>query len=209
MFELHDFERSSAAWRVRIALALKGITHDLVPIDINAGEQFDADYRALNPQGLVPTWSDEHLTLSQSLAIIEYLEERFPEPPLLPANIVARARARQLALLVATDVHPLNVNRVHHYLRDALRLSDAQRRAWLQHWLIEGLDAVELWLTATGARSFCVGDSPTVADICLVPQLELARRNQVSLDDFPSVLAIEARCLELDAFMKTAPDGHT
>lgn len=207
MFELHDFSRSSAAYRVRIALAYKGVDHQRVGVDLVRGEQHEADFRSLNPQGLVPVYSDETLHLSQSLAILEYLEERYPQPPLLPASREGRARARQLASLVACDVHPLNGFRVHVYLRDALGVDMRRRRAWFLHWLAEGFDAIELWLAAQGnPPRFCVGDAVSLADVCLVPQVEVARRNGLDVDDYPRIAAIERACMALPAFRDTHPD---
>jgi maleylpyruvate isomerase len=207
VFELHDFSRSSAAYRVRIALAYKGVDYRRVGVDLLQGEQHAAGFRSLNPEGLVPVFSDEHQPLSQSLAILEYLEERYPEPPLLPVAREARARARQIAGIVACDIHPLNGFRVHVYLRDTLGIDTRRRRAWFMHWLAEGLDAVELWLTARGGQhGFCVGDTVSLADVCLVPQADLARRNGLPLDDYPRVAAIERACMALPAFRDTHPD---
>ena len=207
MYELHDFARSGAAYRVRIALALKGLDYAAVTVDLNQSEQHDAGFRALNPQGMVPVYADEQALLTQSLAIIEYLDERYPEPPLLPEALTDRGRARQFAHLMACDIHPMNVHRVHVYLRDSLQLDTASRRRWFEYWILEGLDALELWLAADGIPGrYCVGDTVTIADICLVPQLELARRNSIDIADFPRLNAIESACLELDAFTLTHPD---
>ena len=207
MFELHDFARSSAAYRVRIALALKGLDYTPVAIDLLKGEQHEADFRALNPQGLVPVYSDGEVHLSQSLAIMEYLDERHPDPPLLPASPAPRAQARQIANLICCDIHPLDGFRVLIYLRDTLGIDVQRRRLWFQHWLLEGLDALELWLTADNARRrFCVGDQISIADICLVPQLDVARRNNIDIDDFPRLAAVESACMTLPAFRDTHPD---
>lgn len=208
MYELLDYFRSSSAYRVRIALHLKGVSYDRVAVDLSAGEQFESEFRAANPQGLVPVYSDEHLILSQSLAIIEYLDERYPEPPLLPRDLEARARARQFAQLIVCDVHPLNGLRVLSYLRSTLKVDAKKRRAWFTHWIVEGLDALELWLAARGGASrYCVGDEVSIADVCLVPQLDVARRNRIDIDDFPRIAEIDAACLELDAFRLTHPDA--
>lgn len=206
MFELHDFLRSSAAQRVRIALAWKNIDYTRVPVDLVRGEQHDPDFRAVSPQGLVPIYGDEKILLSQSLAIIEYLNERYPDPPLLPDDPLGRARARQYAQIICADIHPLNGFRVHAYLRDTLRLDARARRRWFHHWLAEGLDALEVHLAANrGSQRYCVGDEVSIADLCLVPQLDIARRNRVDMDDFPRLVAIEAACLELDAFSSAGP----
>lgn len=208
MFELHDFARSSSAYRVRIALALKGLGHTRLAVDLLAGEQHEAEFRALNPQGLVPVYSDGEIHLSQSLAIIEYLEECHPEPTLLPDTATQRARARQIAQLICCDMQPLNGFRVLLYLRDTLGIDVQRRRQWFQHWLLEGLDALELWLIADAPRkNFCVGDRPGIADICLVPQLDLARRNHIDIEDFPRLAAIEAACMRLPEFRDTHPDA--
>jgi len=207
MFELHDFARSSAAYRVRITLALKALDYHRVAIDLLKGEQHEADFRALNPQGLVPIYSDGEVHLSQSLAIIEYLDECHPAPPLLPTSPEARARARQIANLICCDIQPLDGFRVLIYLRDTLGVDIQRRRHWFQHWLLEGLDALELWLTADSARRrFCVGDEVSIADVCLVPQLDVARRNNIDIDDFPRLAAVEKACLVLPAFRDTHPD---
>jgi len=203
MRELHDFQRSSSAHRVRIALALKGLDYKAVPVALQDGEHLEAEYRTVNPQGLVPVYSDRQVILSQSLAIIEYLDETHPAPPLLPGNALERARARQFALLIAADVQPLTGLRVMSYLRDECRLDVAARRRWFNHWLMEGLDALELWLTAAErATRFCVSDEPGIADICLVAQLEVARRSGIDVEEFPRLAAVEARCMALPAFQQ-------
>lgn len=202
MRELHDFHRSSSAHRVRIALALKGLDYRAVPVALQDGEHLEAEYRTVNPQGLVPVYSDPQIMLSQSLAIIEYLDECHPTPPLLPATPLERARARQFALLVAADIQPLTGLRVMSYLRDACRMDVAARRGWFNHWLMEGLDALELWMTAAERSTrFCVSDEPSIADVCLVPQLAVARRSGIDVEEFPRLAVVEARCLELPAFI--------
>ena len=209
MRELHDFQRSSSAHRVRIALALKGLDYAAIPVALHDGEHLEAEYRTINPQGLVPVYSDNEVILSQSLAIIEYLNEMYPEPALLPVNPVERARARQFALLIATDLQPLTALRVMSYLRDSVRMDVTARRRWFHYWLMEGLDALELWLTAAERASlFCVGAQPSIADVCLVPQLEVARRSGIDIDEFPRLAAVEARCMALSAFQNTRPAAH-
>ncbi|MCZ6892680.1 MAG: maleylacetoacetate isomerase [Gammaproteobacteria bacterium] len=206
MYELHDFARSSSAHRVRIALNLKGIEYEPVPVALQEGGQHEPDFRSVNPQGMVPVYSDENILLSQSLAIIEYLDERYPDPPLLPRDIHERARARQFAYMIASDIHPLIAFRAISFLRDGFKIDTSGRREWFNYWLIEGLDALELWLSADGgARRYCVGDQVTIADVCLVPQLEVARRNHIDLDDFPRLTSVEATCIALDAFRKAQP----
>ncbi len=209
MYELHDFARSSSAHRVRIALNLKGVEYEPVPVALQEGGQHEPDFRSVNPQGMVPVYSDENILLSQSLAIIEYLDERYPDPPLLPRDMHERARARQFAYMIASDVHPLIAFRAISFLRDGFKIDTGGRRKWFNYWLIEGLDALELWLTAGGGtRRYCVGDQVTIADVCLVPQLEVARRNHIDLDDFPRLTSVETTCMALDAFRNAEPGAQ-
>ena len=201
--KLHGYWRSTAAWRVRIALNLKGLAWDSVPVHLvrDGGEQHAASYRALNPQGLVPALEIDGLVLTQSLAIIEYLEEVQPRPPLLPADPAGRARVRSLAQLVASDIHPLNNLRVLQFLEHRFGLDEAGRAAWYRHWVVEGLGALEARLQREpGTGRFCHGDVPGLADCCLVPQLYNARRYSVALETFPTLLRIEAACMALAAF---------
>lgn len=203
--KLYDYPYSSAAYRVRIALNLKGQTVEAVPVDLREGRQCSADYHALNPTGLVPSLDTGEGLLGQSLAIIEYLDERFPEPPLLPSGAFARARARALALQVACDIHPLNNLRVRQYLERELGANEEQKLAWYHHWLRLGLDALERQLAGNGSL-FCCGDTPGLADICLVPQLYNARRFSLDLSPYPRLVAIDTACQRLDAFASAHPD---
>ncbi len=208
MYELHEFDRSAASYRVRIGLNLKGVDYQSVTISLvkGGGEQHLPEYRSINPQGLVPTYSDHDITLSQSTAILEYLEERFPEPTFLPGDAVRRARARQLAQIVTCDIQPLTNLRVLAYLRNVFKADQNALSIWFRHWLLDGLDALELWLTADrGASNYCVGDDVSLADICLVPQIYQARRFKLPLDDFPRLCDIEAACMELAAFRNAQP----
>jgi maleylacetoacetate isomerase len=208
MYELHEFHLSTASYRVRIGLNLKGVQYNAVPVSLvkGGGEQHLPEYRTLNPQGMVPTYSDHEITLSQSLAILEYLEERYPEPTFLPGDPVRRARTRQLAQIIACDIHPLISLRVLAYLRNVFKADQDARSMWFRHWLLDGLDALELWLTAERGRSvYCAGDEVSLADICLVPQMYQARRFKLPLDDFPHLCDIEAACLELDSFRNAEP----
>lgn len=207
--ELYTYFRSTAAWRVRIALALKGLdwTPRYVHLTRGGGEQHGEAYRALNPQGLVPALADGGETFTQSLAIVEYLDETHPEPPLLPRSPAARARVRALALVVACDMHPLNNLRVPRYLEREFGADEAAKRKWMHNWMAAGFDALERMLDGdprTGAC--CHGDSPTLADLCLVPQVYNANRFGFPLDDFPRVRRINEHCLALPAFSSTAPD---
>jgi maleylacetoacetate isomerase len=205
---LFTYWRSTAAWRVRIALNLKGLSCQLVPVHLvrDGGEQHRADYLALNPQGLVPALEDGGQVFTQSLAIIEYLEESYPAPPLLPPGPAARARVRSLAQLVACDLHPLNNLRVLEYLRDAVGLEQAPREDWVRHWVARGLAALEVRLAREpDTGRFCHGDEPGIADCCLVPQLYNARRFDCPLEDYPTLLRVESACAALEAFCAAAP----
>jgi len=208
---LYGYFRSSAAYRVRIALNLKGLAHETVAVHLlrDGGEQHQPAYRALNPQGLVPSLATDGAVLTQSLAIIEYLEEIRPEPRLLPGTPLDRARIRALALAVAADLHPLNNLRVLAYLRDALGQTEEGVGRWYRHWIAIGLTALEAMVAGdrrTGA--FCHGDQPTLADICLVPQLANARRFAADLGAYPTLVAIDARCRVVPAFQAAAPEAQ-
>lgn len=210
--KLYTYFRSSAAYRVRIALNLKGLAYEAVPVHLlrDGGEQLKDSYRAVNPSALVPSLDIDGAVLQQSLAIIEYLDEVHPGVPLLPGSPLARARARALALLVACEIHPLTNLRVQRHLASALGADDAVKRDWYRHWVIEGLQAFEAVLAQPGPSDgapgrFCVGDTPTVADCCLVPQLFNARRFEVDLAPYPLITAIDARCAELPAFQAAHP----
>ena len=205
--KLYTYFRSSAAWRVRIALALKGIawTPEYVHLLKDGGQQNAPAYRAKNPTGLVPTLeTDDGGLILQSLAIIEWLEETHPTPPLLPRDPVARAHVRAIALTIACDIHPLNNLRVLRYLKDGMGLDQPARDAWYAHWIAEGLGGVEAMLR--GAGPFCHGDTPTLADACLVPQMANARRLNCPLDAYPRLRRAEAAALALAEFRDTAPD---
>jgi maleylacetoacetate isomerase len=206
MLALHTYFRSSAAYRVRIALGLKGLDAQMLPVHLlrNGGEQRSAAYLAVNPAGLVPTLVDDGQALTQSLAIIEYLEERWPQPALLGASALERAHIRALALDIACEIHPLNNLRVLNYLGSEMGLDSAQKKRWYRHWAETGLAAVEARLQQT-AGQFSVGDSPTLADCCLVPQVFNAQRFQCQLDHLPTVMAVHARCMALPAFQQAAP----
>lgn len=208
--QLYDSNRSASAYRVRLALSVKGLSYKAIPLSMTkgGGQQLLAEYRALNPQGMLPSLVDDDFVLTQSLAIIEYLDETYPTPPLLPADPRQRARARQLAQLIVGDIQSLTNLRVLTYLRSMLGTSDINRSLWYRHWLLEGLDALELWLTAESGERYCVGDSVTVADLCLVPLLHSARRFALALDDFPRLCEVEEACLVLPAFQAAHPDRH-
>jgi maleylacetoacetate isomerase len=202
---LFDYFRSSASYRVRIALNLKGVEHDRVSVDLVAGGQKAPGYRAISAQGLVPALDIDGHRLVQSLAIVDYLEATRPEPPLLPSDPADAAHVRALALAVACDLHPLNNLRVLKYLSGPLGQPQEAREAWYSHWVTEGLAALEA-MAAPSAGRFLFGDSPTLADICLVPQLFNARRFEVKLDEYPTLLRADAEANRLEAFAAAHPD---
>lgn len=206
--KLYSYFRSSASFRVRIALALKGVDYEYAAVHLLAGggQQFAADFMAMNPAALVPVLDDGGRVLTQSLAIIEYLDETRPQPPLLPADALGRARVRALALAIACEIHPLNNTRVLRYLQETLALTEAQRNAWYRHWVETGLAAVEAMLAGDPRTGTCChGDAPTLADICLVPQIFNARRFEARLDHLPTVMRIHDACMRLPAFADSAP----
>jgi maleylacetoacetate isomerase len=204
--KLYSYFRSSAAFRVRIGLNLKGITYEQVTVSLPAGDQFKPEFSALNPQSLVPVLIDGDKTLYQSLAILQYLDETHPEPPLLPKPPPERNRVRSLALICATEIHPLNNLRVLKYLTNTLGLSEEQKNAWYRHWVDVGLTALERRLASEPATGkFCHGDSPGFADVSLVPQVFNAQRFDCPLQAFPTIRRIFDACMELDAFQRAAP----
>jgi maleylacetoacetate isomerase len=204
---LHDYARSSAAYRVRIALNLKGVEYDLHRVNLLEGEQKSDQYSALNPQRLVPMLEIDGLKLTQSLSIIMYLASRFPEPLLLPADPGEAAHVRAMALAIACDIHPLNNLRVLKYLSGPLRIAEEERQDWYAHWITEGFTALEA-IAAPRAGAFLFGDSPTVADICLVPQMYNARRFNVSVDAFPTLLRADQSAAKLEPFATAHPDNQ-
>jgi maleylacetoacetate isomerase len=212
--KLYSYFRSSASYRVRIAMNLKGLPYELAPIHLlkDGGQQLSPEYRKINADGLVPALIDDAAApaaLTQSLAIIEYLEETHPQPPLLPTGAADRAHVRSIALSIACDIHPINNLRVLRYLKHELNVSDADKDAWYRHWCEQGLQALETTL-ARDARTgkFCYGDMPTLADCCLVPQIANARRVDSDLSAMPILLRINEHCLSLDAFKKAMPENQ-
>ncbi|MBX3672768.1 MAG: maleylacetoacetate isomerase [Burkholderiales bacterium] len=204
---LHDYWRSSAAFRVRIALALKGIEPGRRYVHLRKGEQRAPGHLAKHPLGLVPVLEDGATTLTQSLAILEYLEETHPKPPLLPAKPAERAWVRAVALAVACEIHPLNNLRVLRYLERELRADEAARDRWYAHWVAEGLGAIEKMLAERpGPGPFCLGATPTIADACLVPQVFNAWRFKVPVEPYPLVGAVVEACLALPAFDASRPE---
>ena len=210
--QLYNYFRSSASFRVRIAMNLKGLPFDYKPIHLvrHGGEQLGADFRALNPDGLVPVLVDDArdppATLTQSLAIIEYLDEIHPEPALLPREPIERARVRALALQVACEIHPLNNLRVLRYLTQVLKVDEDAKNAWYRHWVETGLAAFEQQLASSPLTGgFCHGDTPTLADVTLVPQIFNARRFECAIDGLPTTMRIYDACMALDAFRDAIP----
>ena len=202
---LYDYFRSSAAYRARIALNLKGIDYDSRSINLAEGAQKDEAYRAVNPQGLVPALEIDGHLITQSLAIAVYLDQTRPEPPLMPRDPVDGAHVRAMAMTIACDIHPLNNLRVLKYLTGPLGLSEDQKNGWYSHWVREGFDALEA-MAAPRAGAFLFGDAPTLADVCLVPQMFNARRFNVPVEDYPTLLRADANAGALEPFAAAHPD---
>jgi maleylacetoacetate isomerase len=207
--KLYTYFRSSASYRVRIALALKGLAYEAEYVNLPRGEQQADGYRRVNPQGLVPALEDGGRVLTQSLAIIEYLEERYPQPPLLPVEPFDRAYVRALAQIVACEIHPLNNLRTLKHIRSVYRLDDSGVNAWYRHWIAEGFAMLEGMLARERrAGRYCLGDAVTIADCCLVPQVFNAKRFDCDLAPYPIALGIFDECMRLDAFVATQPAGQ-
>jgi maleylpyruvate isomerase len=205
--KLYSFFRSGTSHRLRIALNLKGIATDYAAIDLRFDEQQKEAFKAINPQGMVPALDTGEQVLIQSPAIIEWLEEKHPTPALLPAGADARARVRALAAMVGCDIHPINNRRILQTLRKQFGANEDAINAWCGHWISEGFDAYEALIAADKTRGrFSFGDTPTLADVYLVPQVESARRFKVDLTKWPQIMAVEKACLELEAFQKAAPE---
>jgi maleylacetoacetate isomerase len=203
---LHGYFRSSAAYRVRIALNLKGLEAEQRSVHLRRNEQRAPGFLAVNPQGLVPALVlDDGTALTQSLAIIEYLEERHPAPPLLPQGAEDRAFVRAIALAIACDIHPLNNLRVLRYLESACGVDEPKRNEWYRHWIDEGFAAIEPQLASRAVGRFSLGNTPTLADICLVPQVANAGRLKIPMDPYPRIRAINEACLALPAFDRAQP----
>ena len=205
--KLYTFFRSSASYRVRIALNLKGLEYEQIPIHLRRGEQFSPAYKTINPQALIPTLEDGGRVFTQSLAILEYLEERYPDPPLLPHDPADRATVRSMALIIACEVHPIQNLRVLKYVSNELKHSDDDVNRWARHWITLGFTALEEKVRSIPVEGkFCFGNVPSLADICLVPQLANARRFGCELAAFPALLRIERNCAALPAFADAAPE---
>ena len=202
---LNDYFRSSAAYRVRIALNLKGVDYESRPIDLREGEQKNSSYKALNPQGFVPMLEIDDHRLTQSLAICDYLDSRFPDPPFLPADPNDRAHVLAMALSIACDIHPLNNLRVLKYLSGPFQQDEEKREKWYAHWVTEGFEALEA-MAKSRSGGFLFGNLPTLADICLVPQMYNARRFNVALENYPTLLRADASANAIPAFAAAHPD---
>jgi len=212
MLKLYTYFRSSAAFRVRIALNYKGLPYQAVPVHLlrDGGEQHSAAFAERNPARSVPVLEDGALTVTQSLAIIEYLEDTHPVPALLPPDAAARARVRALAMSIACDIHPLNNLRVLRYLKAALGIDDAGRAEWSRHWIALGFGALERLLQQDGgAGACCYGDTPTLADCCLIPQVFNAQRVNCPLEPFPTIQRIHQHCMRLESFARAAPGAQS
>jgi maleylacetoacetate isomerase len=206
--QLYSYFRSSASFRVRIALAYKGLPYDYLPVHLVKGEQLKPPFDALSANRLVPLLVDGDTTLAQSLAIVEYLDETHPEPPLMPRNPAGRARVRALAMDIACEVHPVNNLRVLRFLTDELKVSEDDRNRWYRHWVAIGLETVERQLAndpATGR--FCHGDAPTLADLTLVPQVFNAQRFNCPLQAYPTVMRVFDACMQVEAFQQAQPSA--
>jgi maleylpyruvate isomerase len=209
--KLYTYYRSSASYRVRIALNLKELGYDAVPIHLlrNGGEQLQEQYRAINPSGLVPAFQDDYITLTQSMAILEYLEDEYPNIPLMPKDAAGRARVRELAQIVACDIHPVNNLRVLNYLTKDMGLSEEVKTEWYRHWLVSGLEVLEKHLQRDpSAGPLCHGYNPTIADCFLVPQVYNAVRHGIDLEPYPNVRRINEACIKLPAFIAAHPSNQ-
>ena len=203
--KLYTYFRSSAAFRVRIALNLKRLSYEPAFVHLAKGEHLQPAYTAVNPQGLLPALEVDGALLAQSIAIIEYLEETRPQPALLPADALGRARARSLSLIVACEIHPLNNPRVLKYVKSSLGHSQDEINAWYRHWIADGLAKLEAELRTPGTGRHCHGDAPTMADCCLVPQIFNAQRFECDLKPYPTVMRVFDACMQLDAFDRAQP----
>ena len=204
--QLYSFFRSGTSHRLRIALNLKGLATEYVAVDLRTEAHQSAEYKALNPQGLVPTLVKDGKVMTQSPAIIEWLEETHPTPALLPTSPDDRAHVRALAAMVACDIHPINNRRILEYLRHTLKTDEAAINTWCGHWITQGFDAYEAMLAADPKRAgFSFGDRPGLADVYLVPQVESARRFKLDMARWPLITAVDAACMALEAFQKAAP----
>ena len=205
--KLHNYFRSSASYRVRIALALKSLSYEYIPVHIAKGDHKKEAFAALSADTLVPLLEIDGAKLSQSMAIIEYLDEKHPAPALLPADALGRARVRALAQSIACEIHPLNNLRVLKYLVRELKVDEEAKSAWYRHWVREGLEAFERQLMQLPASTYCYGETPTLADCCLAPQIFNAKRFDVNFDGLSRTMAAYEACMALEAFQKAQPSA--
>ncbi|MEY4156545.1 MAG: hypothetical protein RJB64_1266 [Pseudomonadota bacterium] len=205
--KLYNYFRSSASFRVRIALHLKGLPYDYLPVHLARGDHKLAAYAEVSADRLVPALEKDGHILSQSLAIMEYLDETHPEPPLLPADALGRARVRALAQSIACEIHPLNNLRVLKYLVRELKVEEEAKNTWYRHWVREGLEAFERQLAQGAVSTYCYGDTPTLADCCLVPQIFNGQRFKVNVDGLPRTMAAFDACMKLEAFQRAQPSA--
>lgn len=204
--KLHSFFNSSASYRVRIALNLKGVPCEYIPVNIRTGEHLQADYvEGINPSASVPALVDGEFSLGQSLAIIDWLDRAYPEPLLIPSEAEARARVLELAYLISCDIHPVNNLRILKYLQSELQVSEQQKSAWYQHWIEQGMAGVERLLAHAGSDLWCFGDSPTLADCCLIPQIANAERMGCDLNPYPRSLRVYRHAMQNPAFETASP----
>jgi maleylacetoacetate isomerase len=202
---LYHYYRSSSSYRVRIALNLKGVPYEMFPISLLQHEHKSADYLKINPQGLVPTWIDEKISLSQSLAIIEYLDERYPQPQLIPNDLILKAHVRQFSLIIACEIHPLNNLCVREYLQRK-KWSESEIMSWYHHWLKQGFDAYEALLKQLNyGQHYTLNQNLSMADLCLIPQIYNAKRFEFNMDKYPIIMDIYQNCQSIDAFKKAYP----
>ena len=213
MMQLYSYYRSSASYRVRIALNYKGLAykHHSVHLVKSGGEQHTPEYRALNPQEQVPTFIDDKFTLTQSMAIMEYLEEKYPDPPIFPRDAKRRAFVRQISLINVADIHPLNNLKVLNHLSGEFHITQTQKTEWYHKWIIQGFDAIEQLLEKSAFYKkgpYCCGGEVTMADMCLIPQVYNARRYELPLDKYPIISSVDEACLKLQAFQDASPESQ-
>jgi maleylacetoacetate isomerase len=206
--KLYSFFNSSTSFRVRIALALKGLPYETIGVNLRSGEQGKEAYRALSPAAIVPALIDGDVKLTQSLAIIDYLDHRYPEPRLIPQEPLARARVLEIAQTIACEIHPINNLRVLKYLTGTLGVSEADKSTWYRHWVDGGLGAVESLLAALPRSAYCIGETPTLADCCLVPQVANAMRMGCDMSRFERIQAVYEHCMKQQAFIDAAPHNQ-
>lgn len=210
--KLYSYFRSSASFRVRIALVIKGLEYETIPVHLVKAEHKTDDYTTKNPAQLVPTFADDDFFISQSLAILEYLDETYPNPPLLPSDSKDKAFVRMICQMIACDIHPINNLRVLNYLKNDLHITDEQKNIWYQHWITIGFDALEKVLTQHKSDDkllkFCFGETPTMADCCLIPQVYNAKRFNCELTNYPNIVNIYEHCMTLITFIQAYPDNQ-